>query len=283
MASFIIHTIAGEKFLHDLENAFNIILTDYDKKMFLLGNLIPDSLALETTIPENLSSIELTNYKIKLKDKIREEKRSTHFRNPENEELCLKIPDPDLFINKYQGLLNEDLSVLGYLFHLYTDRIFFSNLFPKTFINLDKNQKETKYNKESVYIKIKKNNLVVDSKEFWAGTSDFNIYNDYTAMNIMLLKLYGTSFNEKDFLEFAKIHFKNPGIEEVEYERIFEIIRKTQHFIEESYKTTQSELAVFTESDIIEFINQLSEQFIIEYKYIIERFNKIKKKTRSNI
>ena len=52
-----------------------------------------------------------------LKRKNREEKISTHFRNPNNEENVLKLPEPSYFIDKYKTLLKQDTSVLGYLFH----------------------------------------------------------------------------------------------------------------------------------------------------------------------
>lgn len=277
MASFIIHTIVGERFLNALENKYNITLSDYNRKQFLLGNLIPDSLKLDRTIPNNLSSEEVNKYKIDLKRKIREEKRSTHFRNPNQENLCLKIPEISLFLSKYRNLLPHDMTALGYMFHLYTDRIFFSELFPLTFVNLDEFGNETIYDQESRTIRIRKTNQEVDSKSFWAGTCDLSIYDDYTIMNKLLLEEFGTSFSEEEFSDFAKSNFTNPGIEEVSYDKILEIISKTSEFIKESFTLEQISLKIFREEDVKEFILQTPEKFMIEYSYILDSFEEVKK------
>ena len=42
MASFVIHHISGEAFLNELEKE-GVVLSDTEKKQFLLGNLIVDS------------------------------------------------------------------------------------------------------------------------------------------------------------------------------------------------------------------------------------------------
>ena len=277
MASFVIHTIVGERFLNELEKKYNITISDYDRKLFLLGNLIPDSLKLDRTIPDNLSPEDITKYKIDLKRRIREEKRTTHFRNPSTENLCLKIPSIQLFLSKYENLVKRDMTSLGYMFHLYTDRLFFSELFPKTFTNLDSSGNETIYDSESTTIHIKKTNEEVDSKDFWAGTCHLSIYDDYTTMNKILLAEFGTSFDEETFLAFAQDNFNNPGIEEVSYNQILELISKTSDFIKESYSLLNRLLQVFRESDIKDFIVETPEKFMIEYSSILEHFKEVKK------
>lgn len=279
MASFIIHTIVGEQFLNKIENKYKIKLTDYEKKEFLLGNLIVDSLKVDKSIPNNLTEEEKKEYKITLKNKIRNEKVTTHFRNPEKEELCLKIPEPDIFIKKYSNIIENDYTALGYLFHLYTDKIFFSDLFPKTFETLDSNKEKTNYEKDAKYIRVFKNNILVDNKEFWASTTDINIYADYTIMNSILLKKYGTSFAKEPLINFAKTNFKNPGINEVDYDKIIEIIISTDNYINESFSNDKkTELKVFKEKQIIDFINQVPEQFITEYNNILKTIFSNKRK-----
>ena len=44
MASFVIHTLAAEELLREIENRYSIRLNDDDINKFLLGNLIVDSL-----------------------------------------------------------------------------------------------------------------------------------------------------------------------------------------------------------------------------------------------
>lgn len=280
MASFIIHTIAGEKFLNKLEESYNISLSDYNRKQFLLGNLIVDSTKTDKTIPDNLSQEELTAHQFAIKRRIIEEKLLTHFRDPSKEGECIKTPVPDNFLEKYCHLLDKNFSVLGYLFHLFTDKMFFKDLFIASFENLGPAGTPVTLDKDVVYIRIKKNNQIVDAKEFWAKTHKTNIYHDYTVMNRILLERFGTSFDAPELIEFAQSSFQNPGIEEVSFSKIASIIRKTQKYIEESYQTESSELTVFTEAQIIAFISDVVEQFVIEYKGILDALEKNKTKSK---
>lgn len=280
MASFVIHTIVGEKFLDSLENLYNISISDYDKKQFLLGNLIVDSIQTAKDIPTTIEEERLVEYKMLIKNKIRKEKLATHFRDITKEGNCIKIPEPELFISEYYQLLMDNYSVLGYLFHLYTDKIFFSELFPKSFDTLDSNGQIVTEDKELVSIRIKKDNIVVDAKEFWAGTGKVNIYKDYTVMNRLLLERFGTSFDAEKFISFANDNFENPGIEEVAFRMIDKILCDTQKFITESYQTKGEELSVFKKEDIIEFVPYVVEKFIQEYKSLLDQFYNTKKKTK---
>lgn len=280
MASFIIHTVIGEHFLNELENTYNITLSDYDRKQFLLGNLVVDTLTTDKRVPENIPSSEITNYKMSIKNKIRQEKLATHFRNPAKENECIKSPVPSMFLAKYKHLIKENISVLGYLFHLYTDKLFFSKLFTESFETIDKQGNKVTLDKDLVAIRITKTGEIVDAKEFWAGTSNINIYRDYTIMNRILLENIGTSLNPDEFKEFASTYFINPGIEEVSFSNIQKVLDDTKHFIEESYLITDTTLQVFTESQIIDFVSYVVEQFMIEYKGILDEFQQVKKKTK---
>ena len=270
MASFVIHTLAAETLLKELENKYGVSLSTEDTNKFLLGNLIVDSLKLDMSVPSNLQGQELIDYKMDLKRKNREEKISTHFRNPDNEDNILKLPEPNLFIDKYKDLLKKDISVIGYLFHLYTDRYFFSSLFPKTFISLKSNGEIATKEKESHSIRILKNDKVVSDSIFWTGTSPLSIYSDYTILNKLLLEYYGTSFNPEDLLEFSKTNFKNPGIEEVDYSKIEEIINKTKRFIKDSYSDSETTLNVFEEEQVKSFIHEVVSNFLTEYEQLIK-------------
>lgn len=277
MASFIIHTIVGEHLLTKLEKTFNTTISNYNKKQFLLGNLIVDSIKTDKTIPSTINKNQITEYKMQIKTKIRKEKLTTHFRNPAKEGECLKVPRPELFLKKYNHLIKENFSVLGYLFHLYTDKLFFSKLFAETFDNIDADGNLVTEDKNLIYIRIIKNNIIVDAKDFWSGTSNINIYNDYTIMNKLLLEHFGTSFNQDEFNTFAQEYFVNPGIEEVSFNNITQIINDTHYFIEESYNMKEQELSVFTEEQIIKFVDYVVEQFMKEYKTIINNIFDIKK------
>lgn len=279
MASFIIHTLAAEYLLKEIENEYGVSLSTKDTNNFILGNLIVDSLKLDTSIPNNLTYQEAINYKMELKRKIRKEKIKTHFRNIDNEDNVLKIPEPQLFINKYKHLLTKDISTLGYLFHLYTDRLFFSQLFPQTFISLKCDGTITTKEKESHSIRILKNDEIVADDIFWTGSSPLSIYNDYTILNKLLLEYFGTSFNPEELLEFSKIHFNNSGIEEVDYNKIGEIILKIKQFIEESYSIQEIELNVFDEEIVKEFIHFVAKNFLNEYSEFVKQYLPIRQNT----
>lgn len=272
MASYIIHTIAGERFLKKVEEKYHKKLTYIDRKNFLLGNLIVDSRKRNVNIPPNATEEERKEAKAKQKEQMVQEKIATHFRDPQKEDRCLKIPDTSLFLAKYKNLLSQDASAWGYLFHLYTDKVFFSSLFPKTFISLDKEGKETTYAKETVSIKIEKNKKIVNAKEFWTEISPINIYSDYTLMNKMLLENYGTEFNKEEWTKFAKENFINPGITEVSYEKIEEILEETDTYIKESIQSKAKKWNVFKEENIKSFIETIPEEFMEEYKELLDKF-----------
>lgn len=280
MASFIIHTIIGEHFLNELEKAYNIELSENDRKQFLLGNLVVDTLKTDKTIPNNIPESEITNYKMNIKNKIRQEKLSTHFRNPSSEGECIKTPVPELFLNKYNHLIDDNICVLGYLFHLYTDKLFFSKLFTESFDTIDEHGNLVTLDKDLASIRIRKANKVVDAKEFWAGTSSINIYRDYTIMNKILLERIGTSLDPIAFSEYAKENFINPGIEEVSFENIQKVLQDTEKYIEESYFIEDTTLQVFSENQIIDFVSYVVEQFMLEYKSILDKFEEVKKKLK---
>jgi hypothetical protein len=267
MASFIIHTIAGEKFLNLIEEEYNMSISDYDKKQFLLGNLIVDSINTPKYIPDNIK--DKTTYKMEIKNKIRKEKLITHFRDPIKEGECIKSPDPNKFIKKYNELIKENYSALGYLFHLYTDKMFFCNLFTETFDTLDKNGNLTKEDNTLEYIRIRKNGILVNAKEFWAGTSKTNIYNDYTIINKIILEHFGITIDIKEFQEFAMFNFENPGIEEVYFQNITNILNEMEKYIEESYEQENRNLSIFSYEKIIGFIDYVIIEFIKEYKILL--------------
>ena len=66
----------------------------------------------------------------------------------DNEIGCVPVMKNDLVV----GIVTE-----SDLFHLFTDKLFFTFLFPLTFENLDINNKLTIFDNDSVWIRIKKN------------------------------------------------------------------------------------------------------------------------------
>lgn len=268
MASFVIHHISGEVFLNELENK-GVMLSDTEKKQFLLGNLIVDSSRIKKQILENLSLEEQKKFKKKLREEIQEEKRSTHFRDEDDYKFCIQAPNIYPFIEKYKELITKDYTVLGYLYHLYVDKMFFKDLFNDTFVCLDKDENETKYITNLVSMQVKKRGEVYPLEDFWSHDSSVSIYHDYTVMNKLLLEKYGTCFEKEKLLENYDTFFVNPGIEEVDYQNITNVVSKTESFIRESYQVEDSSLNVFDKSRVENFIVQVAKGFISSYQEAI--------------
>ena len=268
MASFVIHHISGEAFLNELERE-GVLLSDTEKKQFLLGNLIVDSSRIKKQFPENLSLEEQKEFKKKLREEAQEEKKSTHFRDEDDYKLCIQAPNVSSFIEKYKGLIAKDYTALGYLYHLYVDKMFFNDLFNDTFVCLDKDGNETKYIADLVSMQVKKSGDVYPVGDFWSHDSSVSIYHDYTVMNKLLLEKYGTCFDSDKLLENYDDFFVNPGILEVDYQNITSVVSKTAAFIGESYQVEDSSLNVFDKSTVESFIEQVAKGFISSYPEVI--------------
>lgn len=280
MASFVIHHTAGLNFLKQLEEKYHVVLTEEQKKQFLLGNLIVDSTSLKFAIPDGVSQEELKLMKKDFSRKVQEEKVSTHFRTSEDKDLCIQVPIVEKFVDKYDELIKSDMSALGYLFHLYTDKQFFCDLFDKSFECLDENMKQTIYIKLLKFIKTKKNGNIYLANEVFSKDSKVNIYDDYTVMNKIILSYYNIEFPFLDLCEYID-EFINPGIEEVDYNNIFEVLRKTKCYIEQSYSIESDKLNIFDVNEVKKFIPELVDSFIGIYSDIIdETIDNINKKTK---
>ena len=273
MASFVIHTIAAECFLKKLEDDYGVKLSKEEKDEFLMANLIPDSSRLGS-ISKDASALERQQHRMKIQD----EKIATHFRNIDDQDLCIQVPDLDKFVEKYGDELADSKSYLGYLFHLYTDKTFFEDLFTKTFDTLDENNEPTIYNSKTCSMLVKKNNKIYTVSEFWDGKSSQSIYHDYTVMNRILLEHFGLEFDGERLKKQAQ-SFKNPGIEEVDFENITKVLNKTESFIKESYAESDINLNIFDKDQVIDFINENAYGFIEKYKDVLSiSGNKVLKK-----
>ncbi len=249
MASFIMHHVIGKEFLRLLEDTYSYSLKEEEKNAFLLGNLIPDSRDFKA---ESLNA--------------QEEKFYTHFKSKENLGLCIQTPVLETFIQKYKPLFKEDFSVLGYLFHLYTDKLFYEEFFPKTIIHLDEEGNVALYKKDVRFIKVLKNGKIYTPQEFWSRDG---IYHEYTLLNKWVLKEYKTTF-EKDALMSYMPYFKNPGIEEVDYQNGYDIIQKTASYVEDSKCLSDAPFTVFSQDAVRSFMDQVGPRFLANYKEVVE-------------
>lgn len=256
MASFVIHTIAAETFLKKLESE-GIKLTDSEKNEFLLGNLITDSVQ---DIEGRTQSESKKIYRIKAQ----EEKAKTHFKNEDDKDLCIQCPNTLSFETKYDSILKE-YSTLGYLFHLYTDKVFFDDLFKASFETLDENMNPTIYTSKTKYVLVRKNNKIMKAEDLFNAENNESIYHDYTVMNKFLLGYFGATFDVQKLLSYSTM-IKNPGIEEVDFANLGSVITKTHKYIKESYAIEKNTLNVFSEQEVINFINYITDLFLKKYK-----------------
>ncbi len=261
MASFVIHHIVGERLLNLLQEKYGLLLSEEERGEFLLSNLIVDSSKLKFKQEEGETE---KDAKRRHRLAVQDEKVATHFRGSDDLDKCIQVPKLELFTEKYSSLLEGDLKALGYLFHLYTDKEFFDHLFTDTFDTLDENGNYTDLVKDTKSMLVKKNGENYLVNEFWDISNPKSIYNDYTVMNKMLLEYFNSSFDVEKLMEAAET-FENPGIEEVDFRNIISIIKKTARFIAESYEAEGSNLNIFSEERVKEFVESTAESFIEKY------------------
>lgn len=251
MASFAMHYIAGEKFLDSLDYK----ISEFDRNNFRLGNLVVDSMGI-------------SNYD---RDEKLRRKLITHFRNIEDDDKCIQIPNVDKFRDKYIDLLDKDYSVLGYLFHLYTDKIFFEYLYSDVIEVLDKDMNKTNVKKDGIYVKVLKNNKIYDLNDFYSGSNSGGLYRDYSNMNKYLINKYHLVFNYRELKDFSDNYFKNPGIEEIDYNNIYEVIDKMNYIFREALNNENEALNIFDTGDIDNFIFRVVEGFNNSYSNEMKR------------
>jgi hypothetical protein len=260
MPSYVIHHIAGNKLLD------KYIISDKQKGLFLLGNLIPDSIK---TLGNETDSVKVKAIRDKFYKQIQHEKAATHFRRREDFNKNVELPYLEDFSSRY-GHLFDDPTVLGYYYHLYVDKYFFSTVFDETFECLDSNGNKTDLSADTRTYKILKNGKIVTPDVFW---SHAGIYDDYTKMNKILLEKYGVTFDEGELRKVLPF-FINPGIEEVDYANIEVVFRETNGYIAESKAALDTSLNVFDQDKVVSFINDVSTKFENDNPDLIQKLIK---------
>lgn len=261
MASFVVHYLCGLKMLDFMEKKFSCILSEDEKNEFLLGNFMPDS--------SRLCFEDFNGTPLEWREEVQNEKISTHFRNPIHSLYCVQYPSLTLFLSKYDTLFCHHLSVLGYFFHLYTDRCFFRDLFPRSFHFLDISLRPTVVKSRARFVKVLKNNALYRVNDFWGREG---MYQDYTIMNALLLKQEDFRLDFDSLEEYANRYFVNPGIGEVDYSKVGAVLKQTREYVSESLELENLELNVFSLEDILSFMDKLIFGFWNEYAFLIEKY-----------
>ena len=215
MPGFILH-IAAAKMLFD---KYKICA---DRNAFEVGNLIPDSVS---------------------------DKTYSHFRNPERNEKLMVYPDLDLFLEKYQSLM-QDSSCLGYYFHLYVDRIYAKDYIPQIVTFYDENGMEAADRVDITHALIKRTGELVPIKRFF---SDEYYYGDFTKLNNFLIQRFQLEITLSDVVE-------NPGLDEVDYSDIAAIREQLEEYLEVPEEAVK-QLKVFEAEHLIGFLERVVDEY----------------------
>ncbi len=95
-------------------------------------------------------------------------------------------PRPEEFRKKYASRINDPV-YLGYHFHLYIDRVFFSDYLPKAVDFLDKDGHPAELRRDVCSVRLRKSGQIITPDQY---LSEEYYYGDYTRMNTWLCERY---------------------------------------------------------------------------------------------
>lgn len=225
MPGYILHLTAAKMALSQIEQLNNKPLEQSEINAFYVGSLLPDTVT---------------------------DKRVSHFRNPKYYGNMIEYPDLEMFLEKYQPLLS-DMSCLGYYFHLYIDRKFFKEYLPGI-VTLQDNKGHPVIKRDEVaQVEIKRTGQCIPKKQFF---SEEYYYGDYTRMNTYLAERYQLPLH-------LDTHVKNPGITEVEYGDIKNVLDELCGYLDVPGEAVK-ELHVFEMEHLVQFLEQASKEFVLK-------------------
>ena len=192
MRNIIMHLLLGNRLLKYYEEK-GITLSEEDKRLFLLGNIIPDCY--------NSFDGEITIKELK-----------AHFCTEKELGNNIIIPDCYKFLLDYYSLLEEDISAFGYFYHLYLENIFNSSIFPKIMTFLDDKNNVTTLTKDVKGIRLIKNN------EIYTENLETLYRNIWIEFDKLLLKHY--EIPSVSALSYYSEGFYIPEIKEVNCSKI---------------------------------------------------------------
>ena len=254
MPSFAIHAICGNELLKELS------IDDTDKKLFMIGNIIPD-----------VSRVPGFRYKdtVQKRKSIQDRKKYTHFRT--NDKVVLAYPDLDLFLEKYSGVVRSNISSFAYFFHLYTDYYYFKKFLPKILTFYDKDMNKIN-DKESVYyVKINNTGEVVKYKKLFSKETEEGIYKDYSISNAYLINKYGLDVDYNDLFDFIDQHGFSIEIEETKSIYAYYAVLKMKKYLKDE-KIKEDKLNVFTNKDLDNLIENIIKSFKKDYGYLLSSY-----------
>ncbi len=224
MPSYILHLLHGDMIIRENKIKFS----EEDLKKFRAGLLMPDS-------------------------KRGYEKKYSHFNSPVHHNKELQVPDMDVFSYEYQGCF-DDSFVIGYAAHLYLDKVFFKDYFPKHVHYLDKDNNITDISDDIVSVHLTKSNITITPQELY--TDDY-LYGEYTKMNHIIIQRHDVRVPEDACFMCC--------IREVEAEDYSNILTQLKGFLS-SQIPKDTELKIFDIENLEKSIEEYAVGFIKWYK-----------------
>jgi len=206
MASAIIHICVAKKINERLQR---------NERNFYLGSIAPD-LSKQLGLPKTFSHF--------LEGTLKED-----------------VPNIEAFTNLYKEELHKDFE-LGYLVHLYTDKLWFSGFVDNLVLNNS--------------IKLIDGTIInIKPQE----VTDI-IYSDYTSLNVDLIDYYDLDLS----LFYEEFDYPKSIIKEIPMDKINLIVEKMGVIIENSKKEKNY---IFDINSVVDFITDATEEI---YNYLIE-------------
>ncbi|MCI9084160.1 MAG: zinc dependent phospholipase C family protein [Bacilli bacterium] len=200
MASSVIHICVAKKINETLK---------VNEKQLYLGSISPD-----------------------ISKFIGEPREKTHFITDLNSDM----PNISLFLDKYKEYL-DDPFVMGYLIHLYTDKLWFGEFMRNKF-------QDTK-------IRLLDGTLLEVTEQQWVNL----MYSDYTNVATKLFDYYQPDLS----IFYDDFERPNDIIEELQVDKLPIFIEKSGQFIMES---KEDKTYIFDVKDIINFVNECNDKIL---------------------
>lgn len=228
MPGYIIHLAAGKE-LQPLLTKRSILQTEEAVNDFLVSCLIPDAVS---------------------------DKRKTHYRQTDDKTIQIRYPQPWRFCNRYPHLMYTPAGI-GYLFHLYVDYLFYQEYFSKHFLLVDSDHRQQVRKDKIEQVILLDFGRLVSAEEFFLN---HYLYSDYTIINAVLEERYQLNYN------FMPV--KNPGITEVDYNRINDVRNEILHYSQVSREASSHETCALKLEPLLDFIQTTAPRFINDYPFL---------------
>lgn len=224
MPGYILHLTAARLFLNHLPDTDPLHRNGDLQNEFYIGNLLPDTVS---------------------------DKTESHFRDPRYLDRMIVWPRPEEFRKKYKNHIQEPV-YRGYYFHLYIDKLFFSEYLPETAEFLDKNGHATERRKEVQSVRLKKSGQMIPLDQY---LSEDYYYGDYTRMSSWLYGQYHLP---------EELYIKRfPEITEIRESKIREVFAQLKEYRRVSPDAVR-DLKVFDADRLMEFLKNAAEKHVRE-------------------